>query len=86
MQLTLEQLYQKMHQTMGPSGWWPAESKAEVIIGAILIQNTNWRNVNQALVQLRQATQLAHDSLLALSQEKLQALVRPAGFYINLKP
>ena len=75
-----------MHQTMGPSGWWPAESKAEVIIGAILIQNTNWRNVNQALVQLRQATQLAPDNLLALSQEKLQALMRPAGFYINLKP
>lgn len=39
MNLTITELYEKMHQNMGNSGWWPAESKAEIIIGAIMIQN-----------------------------------------------
>ncbi|QLL69120.1 endonuclease III domain-containing protein [Lactobacillus sp. 3B(2020)] len=83
MKLTLEQLYHKMHQAIGPSGWWPADSKAEIIMGAILIQNTNWRNADRALAQLRQATHLNPDDLLTLSQTDLQALIRPAGFYQN---
>ena len=37
MNLTITELYEKMHQNMGNSGWWPAESKAEIIIGAIMI-------------------------------------------------
>ena len=47
MQLTITQLYQKMRRQMGPSGWWPADSKEEIVIGAILIQNTNWRNADR---------------------------------------
>ncbi|MDN6187074.1 MAG: deoxyribonuclease I, partial [Tetragenococcus halophilus] len=43
--LTLYQLYQKMLAIMGPQGWWPADSKFEIILGAILVQNTNWKNV-----------------------------------------
>jgi endonuclease-3 related protein len=83
MQLTLTQLYEKMRTNMGPSGWWPADSKEEIIIGAILIQNTNWQNADRALKQLRQATVLQPDRLLALSTDQLHDLVRPAGFYRN---
>lgn len=83
MQLTIEQLYHKMSQQMGPSGWWQADSKAEIIMGAILIQNTNWSNADQALSLLRTATNLVPERLLALSTEKLEQLVRPAGFYRN---
>lgn len=83
MQLTITQLYQKILDQMGPSGWWPADSKAEIIIGAILIQNTNWRNADRALTGLRQATQLDPERLLDLPIEKLHDLVRPAGFFHN---
>lgn len=83
MQLTITQLYEKMHANMGPSGWWPADSKEEIIIGAILIQNTNWRNADQALTLLRQTTGLDPARILALPMDKLQDLVRPAGFYRN---
>ena len=48
MQLTLIQLYERIRASIGPSGWWPADSKEEIIIGAILIQNTNWQNADRA--------------------------------------
>ncbi|MCH3922729.1 endonuclease III domain-containing protein [Limosilactobacillus sp.] len=83
MQITLITLYQKMRRQMGPSGWWPADSKEEIIIGAILIQNTNWRNADQALALLRKETSLNPNQLLALTPDKLHDLVRPAGFYRN---
>ncbi len=83
MQLTLIQLYEKIRASMGPSGWWPADSKEEIIIGAILIQNTNWQNADRALERLRQATALQPDRILALPTAQLHKLVRPAGFYRN---
>lgn len=83
MQLTITQLYEKMRANMGPSGWWPADSKEEIIIGAILIQNTNWRNADRALTLLHNTTGLVPDRILALPPEKLHDLVRPAGFYRN---
>lgn len=83
MELTLTTLYQKMRRQMGPSGWWPADSKEEIIIGAILIQNTNWRNADQALALLREETNLNPNKLLALTSDELHDLVRPAGFYRN---
>ena len=83
MELTLTQLYQKMRHQMGASGWWPADSKEEIIIGAILIQNTNWRNADKARLLIKSATNFQPALILALSTSKLQELVRPAGFFKN---
>ena len=83
MELTLEKLYQRMHREMGPSGWWPADSKAEIIIGAIMIQNTNWRNAARAVANFRQATQFVPAKIAQLPREEVQELTRPAGFYRN---
>ena len=80
MELTLEQLYQKMRQEMGPSGWWPADSKAEIIIGAIMIQNTNWQNAARAVPNFRQASEFLPARIQRLSLEQIQDLTRPAGF------
>ena len=44
MTLDTESLYRILYKHMGPQGWWPADSKIEIILGAILVQNTNWRN------------------------------------------
>lgn len=83
MELTLLDLYHKLHQAMGPSGWWPAESKAEIIIGAIMIQNTNWRNADRAVANFRQATNFTPVQIAHLPSDRIQELVRPAGFYRN---
>lgn len=68
---------------MGPSGWWPADSKTEIIIGAIMIQNTNWRNADRAVANFRKQTAFDPQTICALSTEECQALVKPAGFYKN---
>ncbi|WP_282564760.1 endonuclease III domain-containing protein [Liquorilactobacillus sicerae] len=66
---------------MGPQGWWPADSKVEILLGAILVQNTNWRNVDQSLTKLRQETNFLPENLLQLSLPQLQSLIRSSGFY-----
>lgn len=83
MQLTVLQLYQKMRHNMGPSGWWPADSREEIIIGAILIQNTNWRNADKARLLFKAQTNFIPSKILALSDQELQKAVQPAGFYRN---
>lgn len=83
MKLTLLDLYTKMRSNMGPSGWWPADSKEEIIIGAIMIQNTNWRNADRAVTNFRQKTHFDPQKINQLSQKELADLTRAAGFYKN---
>lgn len=83
MELTLLSLYQKMQREMGPSGWWPADSKEEIIIGALMIQNTNWQNADKAVANFRQRTGFNPEQITKLSVDEIQSLVRPAGFYKN---
>jgi len=68
----------------GPQGWWPAKTKFEVIVGAILTQNTNWGNVERAISNLRVAKVLKPELMWALTQNQLAELIRPAG-YFNVK-
>lgn len=81
--LTLYQLYQKMLAEMGPQGWWPAESKFEIILGAILVQNTNWKNVEKSLANMKAVTDFAPEEVSKLDKEHLMSLIRPSGFYKN---
>ncbi|MGY3748661.1 endonuclease III domain-containing protein [Vagococcus acidifermentans] len=83
MNLTVEQLFHKMLREMGPQGWWPADSKWEIILGAILVQNTNWQNVTQSLQRLDTLTGFDPEAVSALSIETLQEAIRPSGFYRN---
>lgn len=76
-------LYKEMLQQMGPQHWWPADSKMEIVIGAILVQNTNWNNVDMALTNLKDETHLDVKQILGLPTETLQSLIRPSGFYVN---
>ena len=76
-------LYQTLYTHMGPQGWWPAQSSIEIIIGAILVQNTNWKNAARAIEQLKAATHLQPEALLQLTDEQLQTLIKPSGFYKN---
>ena len=74
-------IYQMLLDRYGPQGWWPAESKTEVIVGAILTQSTSWKNVEKALTNLKEAAVLDLKSLYNLSDRQLEKMIRPSGFY-----
>ncbi len=77
----LLEVYRRLHERFGVRDWWPGETPYEVVIGAILTQNTNWRNVEKAIGNLMAAGALEPETLLALSEERLKELIRPAGFF-----
>jgi endonuclease-3 related protein len=76
----LMDIYTKLLTAIGPRHWWPAESAEEVIFGAILTQNTAWKNVEQAIAALRQAGKLGFKQVAALDAQTLAGLIRPARF------
>ena len=78
---TLQELYQKLYENVSPHGWWPAVSDWEIIWGAVLIQNTNWQNVDLALASLKEGTGLNPKSIRKLPSTELEQLIRSAGFY-----
>ncbi|MFH1413452.1 MAG: endonuclease III domain-containing protein [Candidatus Omnitrophota bacterium] len=84
MRLTLNSFYQRLYSHFGPQDWWPADSPFEVIIGAILTQNTNWLNVERAIDNLRRNKALTFSGLNNLPLKKMASLIRPAGYY-NIK-
>ncbi|MCI5164534.1 MAG: endonuclease III domain-containing protein [Candidatus Electrothrix sp. GM3_4] len=77
----LEDIYRRMLEHFGPQHWWPGETSFEVMVGAVLTQNTNWQNVEKALANLREAELLSLSALAALSVEELAEYIRPAGYY-----
>ncbi len=77
----LQTIYDRLLATFGHQRWWPAETPFEVILGAILTQNTAWKNVATAIGNLRRYDLLRFDSLCGLSTQELATLVRSSGFY-----
>ncbi len=78
---TLRAFYDALFAAYGPQHWWPARTPTEVIIGAILTQNTAWRNVERAIANLGEANALDWTRLRDLPPEQLAELIRPAGTY-----
>jgi endonuclease III related protein len=68
----------------GPRNWWPAETQLEVMIGAVLTQNTNWKNVEKAITNLKEKKWLTFTKLRSISLPELAWEIRPAGYY-NIK-
>lgn len=82
-EINIRQLFELLNKQLGRQNWWPAKSIEEMLIGMVLIQNTNWKNVDKSLYNLREATDFDLDKLLALSLEDLRSLIQPSGFYKN---
>ena len=80
----LRAVYRRLLARHGPQHWWPAGTPFEVIVGAVLTQNTAWTNVERAIANLDAAGALSGEGLLALDHERLAALLRPSG-YFNVK-
>jgi endonuclease-3 related protein len=77
----LLRLYDRLRARYGPQHWWPARSRFEVVLGAILTQNAAWRNAERAIARLRAAGVLALPAVLALPPARLAALLRPSGTF-----
>ena len=80
----LNQIYQLLLKAYGPQNWWPAESPLEVMVGAILTQNTNWQGVEKAIANLKKHGLLSLDKLHHRSTEEIAEFIKPVG-YFNLK-
>ena len=80
----LNSVYQKLYSLFGSQHWWPAATPFEIMIGAILTQNTNWLNVEKAISNLKKHKLLQPRKLYKLSSNRLASLIRPAGYY-NIK-
>jgi endonuclease-3 related protein len=88
---SLMELYEAMRARWGHRAWWPSragadtpEGKLEIAVGAVLTQNTNWRNVEKAVENLRGSGALSIAALHAMPHKRLAELIRPAG-YFNVK-
>jgi endonuclease III related protein len=84
MKRKLNQIFQKLYSAFGAQHWWPAENSFEVMVGAILTQNTNWSNVTKAIQVLKEKKLLDPNKLHSLKHKKLAGLIRSAGYY-NIK-
>jgi len=76
--------YDRLFEAYGPQHWWPAEDRFEVIIGAILTQNTTWNNVERAIANLKREGLMSPKALHRLPVRRLGSIIRPSGYY-NVK-
>ena len=77
---TFRAIFERLLRELGPQHWWPAETPFEMMIGAVLTQNTAWRNVERSIGALRAERLLAPDALAAANPDRLRAAIRPSGF------
>ena len=84
-------LYKILYNELGPQQWWPMDTKYhtkngsdprfEIIVGAILTQNTAWSNVEKALDNLKTKNKLEINKIANINLNSLQNMVKPSGFF-----
>ncbi len=84
MRSRLLNMYDRLLESFGPQAWWPADTPFEVAVGAILTQNTNWSNVERAIISLKAARAMSARAIHDMDNATLAELIRPAG-YFNVK-
>lgn len=82
--LSLKTAYDVLYKCYGSQNWWPGDTPFEIMVGAVLTQNTAWTNVEKAITNLKQAGMLNPDTIATVTQSRLAGLLRPAG-YFNIK-
>lgn len=74
-------VFRALFRAWGPQHWWPGRTRFEIVVGAVLTQNTAWGNVEKAIARLRRAGTLSLERLHALPRRRLEHLIRPAGYF-----
>jgi endonuclease III related protein len=77
----LAEAYRRLFDAFGPQRWWPGDTSFEMIVGAMLTQNTSWKNVERAIRNLRDADLLEPHALDNVPLEELEELLQPAGYF-----
>jgi endonuclease-3 related protein len=82
----LTEIYSLLLKVLGPQKWWPlrgdfSPANWEICVGAVLTQNTSWKNVEKALENLEQASILSREDILKTTPETLAQTIRPAGYF-----
>lgn len=77
-------IYQQLFRHYGPQYWWPGGSPFEIMVGAVLTQNTAWTNVEKAITNLVVADALSPQAIVAASTDQLADWLKPSG-YFNVK-
>ena len=77
----IQEIHSRLFALFGPQHWWPGETPFEIMLGAVLTQNTSWRNVSRVIEDLRRDGLLSFASLEALPTELLAEKIRPSGYY-----
>ena len=80
----LLKIYNSLYNYFGPLNWWPGDTPFEIMVGAIITQNTSWSNVEKAINNLKKENLLEPRKLYRINQEKLAQLIKPSGYY-NIK-
>jgi endonuclease III related protein len=74
-------IYEILYRHYGPQHWWPAQSRWEMMVGAILTQNTAWTNVERAISALKTARILSVKQIADVPRRRLEKLIRPSGYF-----
>jgi endonuclease-3 related protein len=77
----LMRIFQRLYGAFGPRHWWPGETPFEVMVGAILTQNTSWRNVEKAIQNLKARKVLHVRGINQLKRSQLASLIRSSGYF-----
>ena len=78
------EIFELLSNHFGPQNWWPAETALEMMVGAVLTQNTNWKNVEKAIENLKKKGLISLEALYSISNAELAQEIRQAGYY-NIK-
>lgn len=77
-------VFEQLLAHFGPLHWWPGDGRFEIMVGAVLTQNTAWTNVEKAIANLRAADVMELAAMRATAPDALAEMIRPAG-YFNVK-
>jgi len=81
MKAKLQRIYDVLYKTYGPQYWWPGDTPWEICVGAVLTQNTNWSNVEKAIVNLKVANKLSPEKIMAMPDSELEEALKPSGYF-----
>jgi endonuclease-3 related protein len=80
----IRKIYEILFKRFGEQHWWPGETDFEIIVGAILTQGTNWKNVEKSINNIKERGLLELEKFKNLSIEEIRELIKPSGFF-NVK-
>lgn len=82
--MSFKTIYNRLFAAYGPQYWWPGGSAFEIMVGAVLTQNTAWTNVEKAIDNLKARDSLDPQKIIATHHKRLASWLKPSG-YFNVK-